>query len=423
MDRILGITAEYDPFHSGHAYQLKEAREQIRPAAVICVMSGDFTQRGEPAVLDKWTRARIAAQQGVDLVFELPFMYACNRAERFAAGAVDMLVSAGATHISFGCEAEQPEDLKLLVDEQLVREDQVEAYTADFMKEGYSRAKAAELASRKLFGDELTDLMLMPNNILALEYMKRIRWWEEAKGVQICSVPIRRFGSGYGAADPDAGFAGGSALRQMLAAGQDIEAYLPYEKKGLSWVDLPAARQRLYDLLRSIILRSTPEQLAGIYCVGEGMEHRLLKEARLQETYEGFLSAMVSRRYTAAAIRRIMLYILMNAGEFPVSPPYGRVLAANAAGRRLLRRLEDSSVPGVPGDGSPVQEAAVPGNRPLVQPVPPLQIIANANKLTGVVEPIRQALQLDMRAADMFHLITGREVDALSDYRRRPWME
>ena len=116
MGGILGITAEYDPFHTGHAYHLKTAVQQVHPQAVVCVMSGDFTQRGEPAVLDKWIRARIAVQQGVDLVFELPFMYACDRAERFASGAVDLLAGAGVNCITFGCEAEQTEDLRRLAD-------------------------------------------------------------------------------------------------------------------------------------------------------------------------------------------------------------------------------------------------------------------------------------------------------------------
>lgn len=393
MNRILGITAEYDPFHKGHAYQLRRARELSDADAVVCVMSGDFTQRGFPATMDKWTRARIAVEQGTDLVFELPFTYACSRAERFAAGAVDLLARSGATHISFGCEAEHPEDLQRLADAQLSREEEMQAMIRELMKEGCSRAKAGEQASRALVGDQLTELMLMPNNILALEYLKRMRRWEHETGARIVPVPVRRFGSGYRSASPREGYAGGKAIRQMLSAGDDISRYLPYDPEGLPWTDLLAARHKLYEYVRPIILRSSPQELAGICFVGEGMENRLIAEARRQETYEGFLSAMVSRRYTSAAIRRIMVYILMNIRELPDCQPYGRVLAAADAGRSLLRQLKDE-----------------------------LPVIANANRLDNVPEPVRRSLKIDARATDMFNLLSKRDADEECDARQHPWI-
>ena len=455
MKRILGITAEYDPFHRGHAYQISRARELADPEAVICAMSGDFTQRGEPAILDKWARASIAARQGVDLVMELPFMYACSRADRFAAGAVDMLVSAGVTHISFGCEAERPEDLQKLAIAQLSEAEQVEERIRDLMRDGCSRAKALELASRSLFGDALTDLMLAPNNILALEYLKRIRQWESC-GVQITPVPIHREGSGYKAADSASGFAGGAAIRKMIASGQDVTEYLPYDLRdfddlcdadhprdthGISWNDLPAARQRLYEQVRGIILRSSPEQLARIYGVGEGMEHRMKKIARVQDSYDDFLSDMISRRYSAATIQRIMVYLLMNVEEMPdmavgaapsrvssaaqsgVSgaapdtvmniPPYGRVLAASEVGRKLLRQIVDAAE-----DESADDRLTADGRRT----VPPLNVIANSNRTEHLQPTQLESLQLDLRAADLYNLILGRDVDACSDARQRPWM-
>ena len=414
MNRILGITAEYDPFHTGHAYQLEQAIRRAQPEAVVCVMSGDFMQRGEPAILDKWTRARIAAEQGIDLVLELPFMYACNRAEKFASGAVDMLVSCGVTHISFGCEAEQPEELRLLAGGQFAKQEEIESMTRDYMKAGYSRAKSAELVSRKLFGDQMTDLMLMPNNILALEYLKRTRWWEEARGVKIQSVPVRRHGSGYRSANPETGFAGGTAIRQMIVSGQDIAAYLSYEREGLNWISLPEAQQRLYRLVRAMILSRSRSELAEIYCVGEGIENRLIKEAIRCESYEEFLSEMVSKRYTAAAIRRIMIYILMNVGEMPVCSPYGRVLAASEAGRALLHELRDGS-----GD----QEAPeIKKAREILGRGPKLTAISGNQQIEGLPDEMREAVLLDQKAADMFHLICDQPLDALSDARQRPWM-
>ncbi len=415
MKTILGITAEYDPFHKGHAYQLARARETVCPDAVICVMSGDFTQRGEPAVLDKWTRAQIAVRQGVDLVLELPFQHACNRAERFACGAVDLLVCTGVTHLCFGCEAEHPQDLVLLASKQMEQAGQIETVTRDLMKDGHSRAKAAEMASRRLFGNELADLMLPPNNILALEYLKRISWWEKTRGITVQSFPIRRFGSGYRSVDPQEGFAGGSAIRRMIEAREDITAYLPYEWEELPWIDQAGARQRLYEHVRGIILRSTPQQLAAIYCVGEGMEHRLLREAKRQDSWEDFLSSMVSRRYTAAAIRRIMIYLLMNVEEMPVCSPYGRILAAGPAGRKLLRKLSDGGAEGERPEGECPQGERTEG-------IPPVVLLSGNRQTSWAPEPVRRSAELDARATDLFNLICARALDQCSDHRRRPYM-
>lgn len=393
MKKVLGITAEYDPFHKGHAYQIARARELADPEAVVCVMSGSFTQRGEPAVLGKWERAKLATEHGADLVFELPFTYACSRAGRFARGAVDLLASAGVTHISFGCEAERPEDLEELARLQRKAGAQIEERVQAYMKEGCSRVKGLELASGELFGRELTQLSLQPNNILALEYLKRIFDWEETRGVKIVPVPVRRAGSGYREADPASGFAGGTALRQMIAAGEDVTDYLPYDSRDIRWTDLPAARKRLYGLVRAMILRARPEQLATTYCVGEGMEHRLAREALRCESYEEFLSSMVSKRYTAGAIRRIMIYILMNVGELPECRPYGMVLAAGAQGRMLLRE-------GCPG----------------------LEVIANPNRTEDLPQDVLGSLLLDRRASDLFHLATGLPLEKNNDRRQHPRM-
>ena len=407
MKRILGITAEYDPFHRGHAYQIGCAREQADPDAVICAMSGDFTQRGEPAVLDKWTRARIAVQHGADLVFELPFQYACSRAENFAAGAVDLLASAGATHISFGCEAERPEDLQKLAGAQMEHAREIETQVRERMKDGCSYAKARELVCQDLFGEDLTQLLLTPNNILALEYLKRMLQWEK-RGVRLIPVPVRRKGSGYKSAAPSDGFAGGAAIRQMIASGQNVSDYLPYDPGDMNWTDLPAARRRLYELVRGIILRSAPDQLTRIYSLGEGMEHRMKKVIRTEDSYEGFLSAMVSRRYSAATIRRIMIYLLMDLEEEPHGAPYGRVLAAGETGRKVLRQIGA----GGEGGGTDCPEDGVPA----------LTLIANSNRTEHLQPAQLESLQLDLRAADLYNLVTGRDMDACCDARNRPWI-
>lgn len=398
MDRILGITAEYDPFHNGHRYHLQQAVAACRPEGVLCVMSGDFTQRGEPAVLDKWQRARIAAEQGVDLVLELPFVYACSRAEQFASGAVDLMVRCGVSHIAFGCEAEDADALQRSVSLQAAHREELEGLCAEEMSRGASRAKAWECACRKVLGDDLTDLSLSPNNILAIEYLKRIACWAE-KGRRIRPVPVVRRGSGYAEASPEAGFAGASSLREMLAAGEDISRYLPWRQEA-DWADLPGMREHLFRLLQGIVLRAAPEELARICCMGEGLEHLLIRQIREAYSYEDLLRRMTSRRYTASAIRRILVCTLLGvtrqqqARLTAAGPAYGRLLAAGAAGRRILRDIREED----------------------------LRVVSGGAGWDLYPDEIRAGLELDALAADYYHLLRGLPLDENADRRRHPWI-
>ena len=146
--KTVGITAEYNPFHNGHAYHICRTRELTGADCVIAVMSGDFTQRGEPAVQGKWDRAKAAvtAPGGADLIIELPYVFACSRASVFASGAVDMLVRLGADCLSFGCEAEDPDRLRELARVLVSEDEAISEARNTYMKDGLSGAKAYELA-------------------------------------------------------------------------------------------------------------------------------------------------------------------------------------------------------------------------------------------------------------------------------------
>lgn len=399
--RILGITAEYDPFHRGHEYHLNRAVEEVHPEGVVAVMSGNFTQRGEPAVLDKWSRAEIAVEQGLDLVLELPFIYACNRAEHFASGAVDLLVRAGASHIAFGCEAEHPEKLEHLTRLRREHARTLAEETGRQMSGGNSRAKAGELASRRIFGDELTDLSLSPNNILALEYLRRMLFWED-RGQKIVPVPVLRHGAGYREKGKE-GFAGGSAIRRMLQEGRSVEDYIPWNPGEACWLDYEKAHKRMFLILQGILLRGSAEDVSKIYGVGEGLENKLKKEIRRSSSWEDFLRAMTSRRYTSSAIRRILAYVLLGLSggladkwmggseDLPLPAPI-RVLAASGAGRKLLKEMGDA---GIVSRG------------------------AGANRLNWEE---REIMSLDLKATDLYNVIRGRSPSEWSDLRRRPAM-
>lgn len=205
--KVLGITAEYDPFHNGHSYQLQAAKIASGAEYVVAIMSGYFTQRGEMALLDKWTRAEMAAKSGVDLVLELPFVYATHSAEGFAAGAVAMMDALGCiTDISFGMECEDTHRLQqladLLVEEPKVYKDKIRG----FLDEGRSFPKARQLAVEELLGSWAGEEIVKPNNILAIEYMKALTK-TGAKGIELSGkdrqVPERNFTIGKGLYDVD----------------------------------------------------------------------------------------------------------------------------------------------------------------------------------------------------------------------------
>ena len=396
----VGITAEYNPLHNGHAYHVARARELSGADCVIAVMSGNFTQRGEPAVSDKWERAKAAAISAeVDLVAELPFAFACSKASVFASGAVDILVGLGVDCISFGCEAEEPSQLRNLAEVLVSDAAAIEDSRLDCMKKGISSAKAYELAVTEAAGEQAAMLLHEPNNILAIEYLKRILYWR-GKGRTVTDLPVRRFGSGYkDAAGENAGFAGAGALRKMMEAGEDISRYIPCAQQ---FEDTALMQSRYLQQLKGIALRSDANQLSRIYGVGEGMENAIIRELRKAENLEQLIAALTSKRYTQATVRRALTHLLVGASWEEVdrlaeeSPSAVRLLAARDAGRRFMRERDDET----------------------------FRIVTNRNKEDDQLSPsARELLDLDEKAADLYNLLRGRDIRTSSDRVMRPYIE
>ncbi len=402
--KILGITAEYNPFHNGHKYHIEKSREITGADCVVAVMSGNFTQRGEAAVLDKWERSRLAVENGIDLVIELPFVYACNRAEAFAEGAVDILKGMGAQYISFGSESGELAALYALAEGLIKDAGKIASAREIFMQSGTSFAKAGELAAEEALGKDAAKLMLEPNNILAIEYLKRMIFWKD-NGYEIEPVTVKRHGSGYFEENAETGFAGASSIRKMKER-SEFEKYVPEnvvcaleetEASGSAQQCALEADERLFQLIRSEIVKSSPEALAQIYHMGEGLENKLKKEIVAAKDMEELVGSVVSKRYTEAAVRRLLTYVLLGIREYePSKAVYGRVLAANETGRKLLGSLKKQD-----------------GHMP---------IITNINKDETGNEEVQACLKYDMLAADMYNLIHDRDMYGFSDKVRRPFM-
>lgn len=397
--KAVGITAEYNPFHNGHVYHAETARQMSGAGCVIAVMSGDFTQRGDPAICGKWERAQAAVNSGaVDLVIELPFAFACSKASVFAAGAVDMLAAMGADSISFGCEAEKPELLRALAETLLTDAETIEAARASLMKNGHSSAKAYELAVAQACGEEAAMLLHEPNNILAVEYLKRILTLQK-EGSGPMDLPVKRHGSGYAEASDETCFAGAGALRKMIREGSDVSRFIPGRP---DFTDVKRMEEQYLQMLKGIVLRSAPEEIRSIYGVGEGMEHRIIREARKASDLNGLISSLTSRRYTSATVRRALTHILAGAGWAEIdlltarTPAAGRLLAAGKRGRAYMRELSD--------DG--------------------FRIITNINKEEENLDSgTAELLRLDEKTADLYHLLCGKDIYSASDRVRRPYIE
>ncbi len=402
--KVLGITAEYNPFHNGHKYHIEKSREMTGADCVVTVMSGNFTQRGEAAILDKWERSRLAVDNGVDLVVELPFIYACSKAQSFAEGAVDILKGLGVHMISFGSESGELSDLYEAAANLIDGSEKIEAARERHMKSGISFAKAGEIAAAEVLGEEAAKLMTEPNNILALEYLKRLIFWKE-RGHDIKAVTVKRHGSGYFEENSEKGFAGASVIRKMESS-EEFGKYVPENVvcalEGTENTRLAAERALhandcLFRLVRSEIVKSSPEALAQVYHMGEGLENKLKKEIIKAGNMEELISSVVSRRYTEATVRRLLTYVLLGIREYePAKAVYGRVLAANENGRKLLGSLKKQD-----------------GHMP---------IITNINKDELDNEIVQACLRYDVLASDMYNLIYDRDMYAFSDKVKRPYM-
>ncbi len=334
--KICAIICEYNPFHNGHLYQLREAKRRCEADAVLCLMSGNFVQRGEAAIAEKYTRARHAVLSGADVVVDLPTVFAVANAELFAKGAIHMLSAVPEiTSLCFGCENADKESLlnaaALLNDEP----PSVSRKIRSLVGTGLSYAKARAEAWKNLLPENLLNA---PNNILALEYTKAIL--RERPDIDV--VPIQRRGGGYLDTSLKNDFSSASAIRGCLRNGTPIVGNLPeYVKK-----DLPNELETKSDALEKYaILTADANDLKKICDCTEGLENAFKKAALLSPSLS---ETLTSARYTSSRIRRIALHALLHISESDIreslsAPLYFRVLSANKSRTDVLSSLSNAA--------------------------------------------------------------------------------
>ena len=321
----VAVICEFNPFHNGHRFLLGKAKE-LTGEPVLAVMSGSFTQRGEVALCSKFERAEAALKSGVDLVAELPAVYAVSCAERFARGGVNISKMFGCVnYLAFGCE---DDDIDLLKTAAFAGENpEVNAIIAEQMNSGSYYPKAYEYAVRQVCGGEVADLLTKPNNILAVEYIRALR------GTDIKPLPIKRVGAEHDSDGADGIYASASYIRKLLRSGKSAEKLLPYAPSEITYPE-KLDRALLYKLRNM-----NAEQLRALPEVGEGLENRILSAARKFGTAEEVIGEVKTKRYTRSRICRILTCALLGITEElqTKTADYARVLGFTDEGGKMLK--------------------------------------------------------------------------------------
>lgn len=355
MFKTIGIIAEYNPFHKGHAYQIKKAKELTGASCALAIMSGDFVQRGGPAVFDKYARTRMALLGGADLVLELPSYYACSSAEFFARGAVGILDALNA--LDFLCFGSESGNLKNIEDCAEFLQKEPPAYQKllkAFLKEGDSFPAARKKAlSGFLREKEIPeDFLDSPNHILGVEYCKALR----ALKSPLCPVTLKREGSGYHDKGLEGPFSSASAIRAGLCLGEgeqkDLSLILQSlpEKTGtflseLLLTEKPVTEEDFSLLLKYRLMSCAPKSLSSFADVSPGLAGRIARSLNHCSSFSQFALLLKTKELTYSRICRALLHILLSIEpeDCAAAPSYARILGFQRKSAPLLRRIQDNS--------------------------------------------------------------------------------
>lgn len=337
--RTIGVIAEYNPFHSGHRHHLAECRRLFgEDCAILCVMSGNFVQRGDAALADKWLRAKLALEGGADVVLELPTLWAAAPAEVFAYGGVSLLHAAGvADTLCFGSEAGALEPLQKVRD--CLDSPALQALLRENLDAGLSFPAARQKAASALMGED-ADCLRHPNNSLGMEYLRAI----DRLGSPLVPYTIPRLG----AAHDDSGegntlHASASYLRERILSGDNapLSPFLSSETEALLRQD-PASLSFCTKGVLAKLRSMEPDAFSCLPDSGEGLDRRLYAAARTAASLDELYALTKTKRYPLARIRRLVLWAFLGLAEAdrPAAPPYLRVLGFSPRGREVLREMK-----------------------------------------------------------------------------------
>ena len=333
--QIAGLVCEYNPFHWGHLFQINEIKKTFSPY-IVAIMSSNFTQRGEPSVISKFSRARLAVDMGVSLVLELPTIYSSSSAKNFSLGGISILKSLGIIDkLYFGCE----NDYRFLEEiNNKIIDNFDKSKLESNIKKGYSYLKAMEI-SFDFLSEEEKNVLNKPNNKLAIEYIRAI----EKLGADFSFCGILRKETSHNDLSYSGKFSSSSYIRKLLYDKKDISTFIPYSSnnfKDLHFLD------DLYDLFKFKILTYRIDYVSYMD-YEEGLENRILNNLNACNVYD-FINKVNSKRYTSSRIKRLMIEILLDIRRDIVKKAlnvdYIRVLAMDDRGREILNLIENDKI-------------------------------------------------------------------------------
>ena len=345
LQNTVGIVSEFNPFHYGHQYLIRKTREQYgENTGIVCVMSGDFVQRGEAACFSKYARAEAACRSGADLVLELPLPWCCSSAEAFASGALGILNGLGAVSaISFGSECGDITSLNEL--SSLIISENFQKKLKEQISTGISYPSALT-NTMKIINPSLVPLMSEPNNILGIEYIKAVY----KLGSPIKPVTFKRIGDSYNDTSASSEFASAASIRRLIYENKSFKKYVPENSVDILLSEIEKGNiASLSENERGFILKlrqMSANDIAAIADVNEGLENRIKTAVMNSTSLEKIIERTKSKRYTYARIRRILLACLLNIKKSYLTEkaPYIRVLGFNSRGAEILSCVKQKSV-------------------------------------------------------------------------------
>lgn len=342
--QVTAVIAEYNPFHNGHKYHIEQTWKKTDNSFIMAVMSGNFVQRGEPALLEKRERAKIALMNGVDLVVELPVQWATASAERFARGAVYIAHQAGiVNNLSFGCEDDDivilQQIARILNDKVYSRE--IKNYYDEHMC-SYPEARAAVVS--EILGKDCSRIMMQPNNILAIEYLKALISFKS----DIKPVGIQRGSAGHDSALINGNITSAMNIRNLVKTNRDYTNFVPENslkifEENIAKGTFPSLYSNLETAVLAHLRKMQPSDFIGVPDVAEGIEHRIIEAVKTSVSLGEIFDKVKTKRYTHARIRRIILssFLGITTEDVTSLPPYIRVLGFNDNGRMMLKEMKN----------------------------------------------------------------------------------
>ncbi|KGM97764.1 hypothetical protein Z968_02660 [Clostridium novyi A str. 4552] len=354
---ITGIITEYNPLHKGHIYHINKTKELTNCDGIVCVMSGNFVQRGIPAIMDKWTRCKLALNSGVDLVIELPTIYSLSSAEFFAYGAISLLNSIGVTNnICFGSESGKIDDIKSI--SRILNNEPYEFknYLKNHLDKGVSYPVARSKALVEYFNNDfdIKEILKNSNNILGIEYCKSLLRLKST----ITPYTIQRKGSSYNDDELKNKFSSATAIRSHVKNSKNIDILkdiLPSKTFSYLYDKFNNNNLVFEDSMFSFIKYKSltfQNKLENLPDVKEGLHNKIYNELKNSKSFYELVSNIKSKRYAYTRISRILCQYFVGMENFNIESlrtlpaPYGRILGFNDNGRKILKQMKSkSSIP------------------------------------------------------------------------------